>query len=85
MFKSSTYKTLKDLHQRLLQEGIVGYVSLNNFRNFWLYPREEQGRIVCLRDATRRRFRLFTQKQLDGFVECFKPGGKGSFDYHDYE
>jgi len=81
MFNSSKYKTLRDLHKRLLEEGIVGYTKINNFRQYWIYPREKSGSLVCPKDATRKRNRLFTKKQIDEIAKAFKPGGVGVWSY----
>lgn len=81
MFKSSKYKTLRHLHQRLVEEGIVGYTKVNNFRQYWIYPREKAGILICPKDATRKRNRLFTEEHVESIVKAFKPGGQGSWSY----
>ena len=78
---SEIYKTIKDLHLALKEAGIINYKNVNNFRQFWLYPREKSGKLNCPRGYADKRYRLFTDKQIADIIEAFKPGGPQEYNY----
>jgi molybdopterin biosynthesis enzyme MoaB len=80
---NSKYHAIQYLHTRLKEAGIENYNLISNFRYKWLAVMEKNGRLVCPRGGTGMKNRLFTKEQVDEIIECFKPGGKGSWSYLD--
>mgnify|MGYP000372925955 CR=1 FL=1 len=74
-------KTIKDLHDRLKQEGIEGYGTVHNFRDKWLIPRERGGSFCCRWDEKHKYYRTFTQEDIEEIVVAFKDGGPQKWSY----
>jgi hypothetical protein len=85
MYKPTHYYTTQDLFKRLKSEGITGYTHINNFRQFWLQPREKTGILVCPRGGKNNKYYLFTAKQIEEIVVALRPGGIGHWSFHDSE
>lgn len=83
MVDTPEYKSLKDLFKRLKEEGITGYSEIDNFRNYWIYPREKNGSLLCPKDTSKNHCRVFTDQQIEEIVTAFKPGGSGKWVYHE--